>query len=392
LVEGWGTYPFDRGTIQDIAGWITGKPWTLEQFSFGGYQAVSHADPLLPAASAAAWLYQFHRWGDLYYQSPGGDVPISVEDTRGWLRQDVNTRFPLGTRTTQALRDWLRAKYRTIAAVNAAWGASFESFDEIDPDKDQVVNRFGHLWEYTNPSNPFHDWNDAVADLDTFRTELRFRNYRDVIEQVRGEIPQAAICVRTEGANVLVGGLDPGDPNPHVRHIYYSQRRCGLIAEIIQKSGVVKRHSDYTTIPYTPRELRELIAAAVSQGVVPAYLPQFDNMRDIAINARYGTEYQVHYNLPEPRKGYLMHVLTAAYPWWQATAEAGGVPGILWEDHQCDGFATETQKRELRLFKQHWRQALADWTTVTEAATASEPASDWRRAARALPSYHITAD
>ena len=351
-IEGWGTYPFDRATIQDIASWLSGRPFKMNQHDTNGYRAVSHADPLLPEANAVAWLYQFRRWGDQYYRTETGQVPISVEDTRGWLRQDVQVRFPMGRRAVQVFREWLRRKYGTIQAVNAAWNTAFPSFKEIDPEKDQAVNEFGHRWEYRRRDHPFHDWSPAVADLDEFRTELRVRNYRDTLEIVRKTIPDATICLRTEGANVLVAGIDPRDPNPHLRHIYYSQRRCGAIAEILQKSGLVRFHSDYTTIPYTPSELRRLIRAGVQQGIVPTYLPQFDNMRDIAINDRYGNDYQTAYNLPTPKKGYMMHCLTALFPWFAVTHEEGGVPGILWEDYQCDGFATETQKREMRLFRQ----------------------------------------
>ncbi|MGQ9650728.1 MAG: hypothetical protein ACUVXJ_11515 [Phycisphaerae bacterium] len=34
------------------------------------------------------------------------------------------------------------------------------------------------------------------------------------------------------------------------------------------------------------------------------------------------------------------------------TCEEGHCPGVLWEDYQCDGFVTETQKRELRSFRE----------------------------------------
>jgi hypothetical protein len=386
LIEGWGTYPMDRANVQDIAAWITGKPWAMDRYSTNGYHAISHADPLLPAASAVTWLYQFHRWGDLYYQSPGGNVPFSVEDTRGWMRQDVNVRLPMGDRSIQAFRDWLKARHQTIEAANAAMGTSFKSFEEINPEANQVPNEFGHRWEYTDKSNPFHDWNDAVAEFDAFRTDLRIRNFRDTLELIRKEVPAAVIVLRTEGANAIVSGLDPRDPNPHLRHVYFSQRRCALVAEQLQQSGVFKYHSDYITLPYTPSEVRELVGTAARQGIVSNWLPQFDNMRDIAINKRYGNDYQVNFNLPEPRKGYMMHVLTAAYPWWKATIESGGVPGILWEDYQCDGFATETQKRELRLFTARLRDSLTEWAGRPND---SLPSQEWRKGSRALPSYRF---
>jgi hypothetical protein len=308
-----------------------------------------------------------------------------VEDTRGWLRQDLNVRFPIGDLSRQAFRKWLRSRYETIQELNAAWGSSYRGFDEIDPEANQVLNEFDHRWEYTDKTNVFHDWSRAVADFDRFRTELRVQNYRDTLERVRETIPTAGICIRTEGANVLVDGIDPSDPNPHLRHIYLSQRRCGLIADIIQDSGLVVAHSDYTTIPFTPSELRRLTQQAVRQGITPSYLPQFDNMRDIAVNSHYGTDYQVHYNLPAPAKGYMMHVLTALYPWFEATIEAGGIPGILWEDYQCDGFATVTQKREMRLFKQALNRAVARQPPATMRAPQVDTA--WRSQSKALRSY-----
>lgn len=364
LVEGWGAYPFDRSTIREIATWITGTTVELDLHLLSGYWAVSHSDPRLPAANAAAWLHQFRRWGDLYYRDARGNMPISIEDTRGWMRQDINIRYALGERSLGRFRDWARDKYGAIEAANAAWGSSFKNFEEVNPEEGQPVGPFGHKWEYFDRTRPFHDWNAAIADFDLFRTELRMANYRDTLRIVRETIPEAAMLVRTEGGNVLVAGLDPADPNPHIRHIYYSQRRCGLIAEVMLDGDLVKWHSDYTTMPYTPSELRRLTSLAVRQGIIPAYLPQFDNMRDIAINERYGTDYQVHYNLPEPKKGMMMHSLVALYPWFVAVYESGGAPGILWEDYQCDGFATETQKRELRLFRARLQDAMQSATAA----------------------------
>jgi hypothetical protein len=287
----------------------------------------------------------------------------------------------------KAFRKWLERKYTTLEALNRAWGTTFLSFEEIEPEKGQVRNRFGHIFEYTKASHPFHDWNRAVADLDVFRTELRLQNYRDTLALVRKDIPGATICLRTEGANALVDGLDPNDANSHFRHVYYSQRRCAAIAGIVQRSGLVSFHADYTTLPYTPTELRHLVRTGVAQGVIPVYLAQFDNMRDIAINTSYGTDYQVHYNLPAPRKGYMMHCLVALYPWFKAVYEEGGVPGILWEDYQCDGFATETQKREMRLFTRELKAALNTPEGRRARRVTNAAPQDWRRNMKALRSY-----
>ncbi len=390
LAEGWGSYPYDRSNIESIYNWISGKNEKLEGFSTPSYSAISHADPKLPVANAAAWLYQFSRWGDLYYQMERGDVPIGIEDTRGWMRQDVHVRHPVGDLTLQAFRNWVKNKYGTIEAVNSAWGTGYKSFEEINPEANQVKNLFGHLWEYTDRTNPFHDWSPAVADWDAFRTELRVKNYSDTLAIVREQIPEVKFLLRTEGANVIVSGLDPQDRNSHLRHIYYSQRRCGIIAEILQASGEVGFHSDYTTLPYTPSELRMLTRKAVEQGIIPIYLAQFDNMRDIAINEKYGTQYEIHYNLPKPKKGQMMHVLTALYPWFCAVYEEGGVPGILWEDYQCHGFATETQKREMRFFKQKLQEALSTPEAIkARGENLRQPDQTWRENCKPMKCYEV---
>jgi len=229
-----------------------------------------------------------------------------------------------------------------------------------------------------------------MADLDEFRTEQRLKNYRQTLELIRKEIPGATISLRTEGANVLVSGIDPRDPNPHFRHIYYSQRRAGIIAEQVQASGLVRYHYDYTTKPYTPSELRQLVRLSVQQGIIPAYLAQFDNMRDMAINDRFGSDYQLHYNLPSPKKGYMMHCLTAVYPWFKAMYEEGGIPGILWEDITCDGVATETQKCEMRFFYKKLTEAINTPQALQARKIDSNfPAQDWRSGSRRMTSFHI---
>ena len=41
-----------------------------------------------------------------------------------------------------------------------------------------------------------------------------------------------------------------------------------------------------------------------------------------------------------------------------ATYENGGVPGILWQDYLCDGYATATQRREIAFYTQKLTEAL----------------------------------
>ncbi|MHB1459551.1 MAG: hypothetical protein ACYC0V_21785, partial [Armatimonadota bacterium] len=113
-----------------------------------------------------------------------------------------------------------------------------------------------------------------------------------------------------------------------------------------------------------------------------------DNMRDIAVNEKYGTDFQLHYNISEPKKGQMMHSMMALYPWFKAVYEEGGVPGIAWDDYQCDGFATETQKREMRFFQKKLMEALSTPAAKkAKAADIKQPSQEWRKNARKKWSY-----
>lgn len=347
-LEAWGSYPFDRSTVASIYKSLTNDTSKFEIFG----NLVSYADPKIAKANAALWIYQFRRWGDAYAMFESGTIPFATEDTRGWMRQDIHIRYPIGKLSKMAFQEWLKEKYITVKELNEEWTTKFQSFNEIDPEANASVNIHHHRWEYLNQENTFHDWNKPMADFDEWRTIQRIKNYRESLELIREEVPQAVLLLRTEGANAIIDGLNPADPNPHYRHIYYSQRRVGAIGDQMVKSKVLSYHSDYTTLPYTPDELRLITRLGVSQGIIPAWLPQFDNMRDIAINSTYGTDYQYNFNVDKPVKGAMMHVLYPIYPWYQAVIEEGGIPGILWEDYNCDGFVTETQVKELLFYKE----------------------------------------
>jgi hypothetical protein len=195
--------------------------------------------------------------------------------------------------------------------------------------------------------------------LDMFRTLERIQDYQRVLETAKDTLPTAKISLRTEGANWLAT-IDPMTENSHYRHVYYSQRRCGIIPELIAESGVMYAHSDYTTLPYTPSEVAELTASCIENGIVPMLLPQFNRMRDIAMNEKYGTDYTYEYNLDSKgaTKGAYISTICSVFEWFRATYENGGVPGILWQDYLCDGYATATQRKEIAFFTEKLTEAL----------------------------------
>jgi len=362
-VFGWAYFPPKTYNPKGIGEMVLGRKFNITTTS-KEYTTYSHrpeldvAHPDWPKLYAAAILFNYGRWGNMWYKTADGDTIIDMEDSWGWLRDDINIRYYLGPHAIQRFHRWLRLKYRRrIDRLNKAWGTSYENFDEIDPQANQGNEGkayhvdLSHMRPvYNKPDHPFHDWSPAVNDWDVFRTELRMDILAEIQKYLRRDIPRACINVRTEGAVIPVTVPESTDV-AHLRHIRYVQRRNALVAEVLQKRKVLKYHSDYTTIPYTESEWRLLLGKLREQGMRGNYLPQFCTMRDMVLNDEYGRDFSRNYNLPEPKRAVMMHVLQAAFPVWRIMYEEGHVPGVLWEDFDCDGFVTETQRKELRIFR-----------------------------------------
>ncbi|AQQ70927.1 hypothetical protein SMSP2_01291 [Limihaloglobus sulfuriphilus] len=357
-VIGWSVYPPSAPHWYKHAENLLGKKIEFATVSSGytsgptSVQAVDMADPVVPEMIAAWVNYQYQRWGDTWFRSKDGRMPIDIEDTWGWMRDDINIRYGLGELGLKRMHQWLQNKYGNIAQLNRVWNSTYEDFADINPFEGQNMKNGGYTFD--NRSLVFYDWNSATEDLDCFRTELRLEMYKKANEILQRTIPGAELAPRTEGANLIMKAA-ADDENMKWRHVYYSQRRNAFVYDVVRSKDVFHFYSDYTTMPFTPSQWREAIRRMVGDGVLPMFLPQFDHMRDILLNPDYGLDYQMHYNLEMPSKGVMVHCLMAAYPWWKATYEEGGAPGILWSDYLCDGFATQTQKHELMLLNEQFK-------------------------------------
>lgn len=350
-LEGFVSYPFSSATNVRKTQRITGDAVTFPN----NYSPTSVADSLVAKACGVKTLYQFLRWGDNYYVTGKGTVPVTAEDSRGWMRIDISSREKLGSDGLEGFRIFARKKYGTIEKANAAWGKNYASFDDIYPEAGAEEDH-GAI-KYASDTAEFAEWSKAVNDLDVFRTEQRIENYNEVLSHVSDTF-NAVMSIRTEGAN-WTSTVPYNTGNQHYRHVYYSQRRCAIIPEILAASGKVKIHSDYTTLPYTPSEITELTRSSVSYGITPMHLVQFDRLREIAINDTYGQDYSKEYNINgSATKGVFISTTRSLFQWYKATYEAGGIPGILWEDYLCDGFATKTQIKEMKFYSEKIAEAV----------------------------------
>jgi hypothetical protein len=347
-LQGWITYPYESSNSLNQANKLFGT--NLVEPGFGSKD--------LATANGLNAVWQYQRWGDNYWIGGDNVVVLDVEDTRGWMRVDFNARFRIDSSSKQYFRFFLMDMYDSdINVLNDDWGTSFTSFDEIDPEEGAIDD---HGWaSYKNKNMVFAEWGRPLEVLDMFRTLERIQDYQRVLETAKDVLPTAKVSLRTEGANWLAT-VDPTTENSHYRHVYYSQRRCAIIPELIAESGVLYAASDYTTLPYTPSEVADLTRKSIENGIVPMLLPQFDRMRDIAMNVKYGTDYTYEYNLDPSgaTKGAYISTICSVFEWFRATYENGGVPGILWQDYLCDGYATATQRKEIAFFTQKLKEAM----------------------------------
>ena len=325
---------------------------TANKISGGSLPAGGNGSESLGKANAILAKYQFLRWGDNYWVADGHTI-LSVEHTRGGtgITERANTsadmRDSMDVESKGNFIIFCRSLYGTIDALNEAWGSSYQSFYDIDPFADS-----------DNKTGVFRSWSRALADLDSYRTLERVYSYRTLLEAASDVIPNAMLDVRLEGSHWM-GKVDPDTDNIHYRHVYYDQRSNAIIPELLASSGTVYCYSTYIWDAYRPSEVAHLTKTSLENGVVPANLPLFNRMRDVAINSKYGQDYTYQYNLSgKDSKGVMINTTVSLYEWWKATYENGGVPGILWSDWLCDGYATATQRREIQFFVGKLTEAL----------------------------------
>ncbi|MBR3844506.1 MAG: hypothetical protein IKM39_03250, partial [Clostridia bacterium] len=104
-LEGYTSYPYGTPTAASVAYWLS------KDASFNKIKDNSLGNPLLAQAEALRGLSQFIRWGNNFYINGQNKVVFNTEDTRGWMRIDIENRKLLGDTSLQNFRNWLKEKY-----------------------------------------------------------------------------------------------------------------------------------------------------------------------------------------------------------------------------------------------------------------------------------------
>ncbi len=328
-MEGFISYPYQSTTNHGHASRILQKSIVTSK---PGIETID-------LANAAMAEYQFLRWGDAYWVN-GNTTVLSVEDTRGGSHYseepDTVRKAPDGE-TLANFRVYLKSLYGTIDALNAAWGSDYANFYEI------TVGDAGGV--------PLDRFTTATIDYDIFCSYRRTVNYTTMLTEIADVIPGAKLDLRLEGSHWLAT-IDPTSTNMRDRHVLVNQYQGALIPELLSHSKSLYCFSNYCWDAFRPSEVARMTKSALEDfGIVSSMLPLFNRLRIPAMNPKYGKDFTDMYNITgEHTKAVMINTTVSLYEWWKATYENGGIPGILWSDYLCDGYATATQRREIEFF------------------------------------------
>ena len=352
----------------------------------------------IDAANGILARWNLLRYGDFYHYDPvTKTVPIAVEDNFGWMNSVLNCRFGIDNEySDRLLWKWLEKAYNgDIAAVNEKYDASYSQFRDITVSDQGTAQVAGHLTGLTldNENNVYHDWNAATMELDVFRTTERVRYYTEMLRTL--DVPNTKVSLRSENMLFLAGGISQTTSNPHYRHVYYDQRRAAMIPEILAASDIIYADSSYACMAFTDREVYELTRQAAKTGFVTAKTPSFNHMWDPAINDMLGSmQYDEFMSLGSLQKSVMMARNTSLFTYWKAMYEAGGIPGTMWMDYNCDLYVTTTQYKEMQFFKQKVDEMLSTeegkaWATSVPDEATQSPLADIAVGAYSYPEAYI---
>ncbi len=345
------------------------------------------------AANGILAKWNLIRYGDFYVYNPITKVvPIAIEENYGWMTYNLQNRYGINNSySDRLLYNWLQEAYdNDIDALNDKYGTDFDAFKEIKISdqgySDGVATKLnGTLYGKT--------WTASTYELDLFRTAERMRYYKEMLKFL--DVENTQVYLRSENGIFLAPGISPTTTNPHYRNIFYEQRYAAAIPEILAASGIVYGDSGYSHLPLNPSEVYELTRQAAKAGFNSAKTPGFAHGTDYVINDYVGTyDFSDLYNTGELQKGCAVNRNYSVFTYFKAMYEAGGTPGIMWMDYNCDLYVTSTQFKELQFFQEKVKEMLAtkegkEWATNIPAEQLEHPLEDVAKGAYSYPEEYI---
>jgi len=168
------------------------REWFGVDVKYGVAQDGTQAAPLiydeavLTAGTAYTLMYlERYLAGPLlrlvWEGKPRPVVSLSVETAwEGSFDDATNDRF----------RNWLQTKYKSVAALNAAWGTALPSFAAVDPRDAAAFDYAGHLAGKALRAQP-------VEDHVAFRAETIAASLKQIGEAVRRRYPDVLFLAET---------------------------------------------------------------------------------------------------------------------------------------------------------------------------------------------------
>jgi len=305
-----------------------------------GRERVDALDPRFPNAYAD-YLDEFlSTAGPYLYHTADGKIPIGLCDEAqyGYPWADFYpTRW--GGQTPQdvaAFRVWLAEKYTSVANLNAAWGTSYTTFEQIDPSP--ICNI--PVRDYPDP---WKEWGPAIDDFDHFRSKILADMWRNTFAEMKRRHPEVLL-----GLNFYTDFASETEPIYEgfwhwETGINWSARRTAVLPEYLDYLDFVVCWN--TGSPDAARLNVNYWKARGVEVVVFArhYGKGWLNDTDI---------FEVPCIQTGGRGGVLVYAHNSAcYPTIRATVEEGGIPA-LFEDWTCGAVIGQQDTYETWLFNQ----------------------------------------
>lgn len=303
----WGGYMFDHDLYEKLSGLELGRGGRGERD-----WEVDLMDPNFPQAFVSMVDHFMKDNADTSYRTSDGKIPFVMDvpiGLQGFASKESGRRFGrfLTDLNKSIFRKWLEVQHIDVAHLNAKWGTSYGSFEEITPE------------EYAE-GTPFEALDSpGMIEWDDFCSEMFTKQFGKIKDAVAAKYPQVAIGYLGEEGTIW--GAEFTD-SPMTEHIIK-----GMRCEAWQTRDMLA----YSKCDF------------VGSYATPRYCDEFRTSCEFL--ARHGIA-QFHILRPMHSSG----DLPPLYPCFKAQWESMGPALVYGYDPGGIAHLTQTQKQEMKFF------------------------------------------